>query len=63
MLKLAEDATCIFISHRLSTTCMADKIYMFENGSVIEEGSHEELMHLNQEYAKMFTKQAYYYVL
>ena len=61
MMKAAKDATIIFISHRLSTTREADRIYMFEHGEIIEHGSHDELMALNGEYAKMFEKQAYYY--
>ena len=61
MMKAAKDATIIFISHRLSTTREADRIYMFEHGEIIEQGSHDELMALNGEYAKMFEKQAYYY--
>lgn len=62
MVELSKSSSCIFISHRLSTTCMADKIYMFGDGRVIEQGSHDELMKLNGEYAKMFNKQAFYYV-
>ena len=55
------DATVIFISHRLSTTRDADRIYMFENGEIIEEGTHQELMELNGQYAEMFQCQAKYY--
>lgn len=61
MLEATKDATVIFISHRLSTTRMADKIYMFEHGEIIEEGTHEELMQLQGKYANMFEKQARYY--
>lgn len=61
MMKQTEDATIIFISHRLSTTKDADCIYMFENGQIIEQGTHEELMALGGEYAFMFEKQAHYY--
>ena len=61
MMKNAGDATVIFISHRLSTTRDADRIYMFENGQIIEEGSHQELMEQRGKYAAMFEKQAYYY--
>lgn len=53
-----DSRTVIFISHRLSTTRMADKIYMFSGGSVIEEGSHDELMRIGGKYAEMFTLQA-----
>lgn len=58
ILKHAADKTVIFISHRLSTTRMADKIYMFANGSIIESGSHDELMQLNGKYAEMYNVQA-----
>ena len=58
MMDAAQDKTVIFISHRLSTTIMADRIYMFEKGQVIEEGSHTELMALNGKYAEMFRVQA-----
>lgn len=61
MMENAKDATIIFISHRLSTTRDADRIYMFENGQIIEEGTHTELMELGGEYANMFEKQAHYY--
>ena len=55
------DATVIFISHRLSTTRDADCIYMFENGEIIEQGTHQELMALGRQYADMFQCQAKYY--
>ena len=52
------DKTVIFISHRLSTTRHADRIYMFENGQIIESGTHEELINANGKYAYMFNLQA-----
>lgn len=58
MLEKAEDRPIIFISHRLSTTKMADRILMMENGQIIEQGSHEELMRINGKYAQMFNLQA-----
>ena len=58
ILKNAEGRTVIFISHRLSTTRMADKIYMFDRGEIIESGSHDELMLLNGKYAEMYRVQA-----
>ena len=58
MMSAAFDKTVIFISHRLSTTIMADKIYMFDNGYIIEQGNHDELMSLKGKYAEMFTMQA-----
>lgn len=58
MSRAAENKTVIFISHRLSTTVMADVIYMLENGEIVESGSHEELMAKNGKYAYMFNLQA-----
>ena len=58
MMSAAFEKTVIFISHRLSTTRMVDKIFMFENGKIIEHGSHDELMELNGKYCEMFTLQA-----
>lgn len=52
------DKTVIFISHRLSTTRIADKIYMFDTGKLIEEGSHNELLDQNGKYAEMFRVQS-----
>lgn len=62
MLEAAEDKTVIFISHRLSTTVNADKIYVMEQGRIIESGSHKELMSKNGTYAEMFNLQAEKYV-
>lgn len=58
ILEYAADKTVIFISHRLSTTRMADRIYMFADGELVEVGSHDELMALGGKYAEMFNLQA-----
>lgn len=63
MLEAAQNKTVIFISHRLSTTVNADKIYVMENGEIIESGSHSELMQLSGTYAYMFNLQAEKYNL
>lgn len=63
IIELAKDKTIIFISHRLSTTCMADCIYMFEKGEIIESGTHKQLMEKNNKYAEMFRTQAQNYQL
>lgn len=62
MLTATDGETVIFISHRLSATRDADRIYMFENGTVIEQGSHQELMELNGKYAEMWRLQAENYL-
>lgn len=61
MFENMKDKSIILISHRLSTTQMADKIYMFDHGSIVEEGTHDELMQRNEKYAHMFHVQATYY--
>ena len=48
----------VYISHRLSSAVLSDRIYVFENGTVAESGSHAELMAKNGVYAEMFTMQA-----
>ncbi len=50
--------TAIFISHRFSTVRLADRIFVLENGHIIESGSHEELMTLDRHYAELFNLQA-----
>ena len=62
MLTATDGETVIFISHRLSATRDADRIYMFEHGTVIEQGSHTELMELNGKYAEMWKLQAQNYL-
>ncbi len=62
MVEACENCGMIFISHRLSSAVMADRIYFMEQGKVLEEGSHEELMKKNGRYAEMFRKQAENYV-
>lgn len=58
MMSSCEDKLVLFISHRLSTATLADRIYMFENGQIIEQGTHEQLMFEQGKYADMFIKQA-----
>ncbi|MCL2018721.1 MAG: ABC transporter ATP-binding protein/permease [Oscillospiraceae bacterium] len=58
----AKDKSVVFISHRLSTTKHANKIFMLDKGEIIEEGTHEELLHLNGKYNEMWSAQASRYV-
>lgn len=62
ILESAADKTVIFISHRLSTTRHADRIYMFESGRIIESGSHDELVaNRYGKYYEIWHAQAQYY--
>lgn len=55
---LPKDRTVILISHRFSTVRHADKIAVLENGELKELGKHEELLHKNGIYARLFNLQA-----
>lgn len=54
----AKDMTTIFIAHRLSTIKNCDKIYVFEEGKIIESGSHLELIKLGGRYAHLVKQQS-----
>lgn len=58
---MIQGKTAVFISHRLGSTRFCDKIAMFEDGTIVEEGTHEELMAKNGKYAYMFGIQSQYY--
>ena len=55
---ILKDKIAIIISHRFSTVRMADHIVVMEQGSITEQGSHEELMGKSGRYAHLFTLQA-----
>lgn len=52
------DASVVLVSHRLSTVRRADRIVVLHNGTIIESGSHDELMAEQGSYARMFSLQS-----
>lgn len=58
---LSEGKTSIFISHRLGSCRMADRILVLRGGRLVEQGNHLELMSMNGDYAHMFRTQAQWY--
>ena len=59
---MAKNRTTIFITHRLGSTMITNRILVISNGSITEEGSHKELMKQKGLYAKMFNSQKQWYV-
>lgn len=58
MAEAARDKSVIYISHRLSSTRMADRILYMEKGRIVEQGSHAQLIAQKGRYAEMFSMQA-----
>lgn len=56
--ELTNGKTAVLISHRFSTVRMADRILVLERGSIVELGSHQELLERNGRYAELFRLQA-----
>lgn len=59
---LTGDKTTILVSHRLGITSVVDRILVFDNGKIVEDGSHKELMNNNGLYARMYKAQAQWYM-
>ena len=60
--QLVEGRTSIYISHRMASCRFCDDIVVFEDGRIVERGSHEELLARQGQYAGMWHAQAKYYV-
>lgn len=58
LIEATESKTVIYISHRLSSAVLSDKIFVLDHGTVIETGNHTELMEAGGKYSEMFTLQA-----
>ena len=59
--RLLNGRTALLISHRFSTVRMADCIYVMDQGSIIERGTHDELVKAGGKYARLFDLQAQHY--
>ncbi len=60
--KLSDNKTSIFVTHRLGSTQIADKIIVMENGRIVEEGTNQELIDLKGKYFYLLESQAKWYV-
>ena len=59
--KMAQGKTTIYIFHRLSSCRFCDAVAVFDNGALVEYGSHEQLVRAEKLYARMWEAQAQYY--
>ena len=59
--EIARDKTSLFISHRLASTRFCNRILLVENGAVLEEGTHEQLLARGGRYSELYRTQAEYY--
>lgn len=59
--EMTKNKTAIFISHRLASTKFCNRILFLENGEIVEEGTHEDLMDKDGRYREMFEIQSHYY--
>ena len=57
-----QEKTIVIISHRLTATKNADRIYLIDNGEIAESGNHQQLMELHGKYAEMYSLQAEKYL-
>ena len=58
IIKLTQKQILMLISHRFSTVRRADRILLLEGGKITEQGTHDQLMKLDQKYARLFHLQA-----
>ena len=58
LIKATKNKTVLYISHRLSSAVLSDNIFVLKGGTVIESGTHSELMESGGDYCNMFTLQA-----
>ena len=59
--EMTKGCASVYISHRLASTRFCDRILLIDNHRIAEEGTHEELLKLSGEYARLFEIQSKYY--
>ena len=60
--EMSENKTAIFVTHRLGSTMITDRIFVIADGQISQSGSHTDLMNQGGLYANMFNSQKQWYV-
>lgn len=58
---MSEGKTVIMVTHRISVASLADRVVVFKDGEIVEDGSHDNLLMNNGEYARLYSTQAQWY--
>ena len=58
---MVQGKTVIMVTHRISVASLADRVVVFKDGEIVEDGKHDELLAKNGEYARLYSTQAQWY--
>ena len=58
---MTEGKTVIMVTHRISVASLADRVVVFKDGEIVEDGAHDDLLSNNGEYARLYSTQAQWY--
>ena len=58
---MTKGRTVIMVTHRISVASLADRIVVFKDGKIVEDGTHDELLKAGGEYARLYSTQAQWY--
>ena len=59
--EISKDKTAIIVTHRLGSAKLADRIFVMHHGRLAEQGTHDDLLALNGEYARLYKSQEQWY--
>lgn len=60
-IEMSRDKTVVMVTHRISVAALADRVVVFKDGRIVEDGRHEELLAKGGEYARLYSTQARWY--
>lgn len=60
-IEMSRERTVVMVTHRISIASLCDRVVVFKDGKIIEDGSHDELMSLDGEYARLYKEQSQWF--